>query len=30
MQVQGFKFYQIHLVLYDLNIGGLIYDLNVR
>lgn len=30
MQVQGFKFYQIHLVLYDLNVGGLIHDSNVR
>ena len=27
MQVQGFKFHQIHLALYDLNVGDLIYDL---
>ena len=30
MQVQGFKFHQIHLALYDLNVGDLIYDLNLR
>ena len=30
MQVQGFKFYQIYLFLYDSNVGGLICDLNVR
>ena len=29
MQVQGFKFHQIHLVLYDLNVVRLMYDLNV-
>ena len=30
MQVQGFKFHQIHLALYDLNVDDLIYDLNLR
>ena len=30
MQVQGFKFHQIHLALYELNVGDLIYDLNLR